>query len=538
MPLLTDRDKGAESANAGLPIRSVSSEFAFLRFTAGLRVMLAALGVLAASGSFSGPATRELLLLYFALSIGLLWHTLRGWPRGSSKVWLWIDAVVLLFVDQFAPPGALGFGVLTVLPVVAVAVLGGSLQALALALVCAMVMLQLAARRHGIDAWSVLFPLILLTAGPLAARLTGPSHAQLRRQDLLDAFQRRSDPRRGLLHHVAVLFELIARQLQLDGATMSLQGLEPRLFQLRDDETIVLQNLQVAVWRDRLATLSSESGFIYSRGKHGEGRVIAVHADGRVGGCGDESVLRALAAAGAEVLTVPLVTYGQPLGQLCVSRSEGAFTAADLQWLRDVMREALPLLERSDLLEQLQRESAVGERERIGRDLHDSAIQPYLGLRYGLEALLRKAGPSNPVAPQITQLLELASSELQHLRGVVSGLRRGQDLTGNQCVAGGAAAPGRPLPGLVRHEGQRLRAGGIAPARRDRPGRAAHGQRGAHERQAAHDGDRRHRAARRARERPAAPPTQRQPHRQTSSLRAAFADRAGRRSGGTRLGVA
>jgi signal transduction histidine kinase len=99
----------------------------------------------------------------------------------------------------------------------------------------------------------------------------------------------------------------------------------------------------------------------------------------------------------------------------------------DLQWLDELMRELLPLLERSDLLEQLQRETAAAERERIGRDLHDSAVQPYLGLKYGLEALARQASSDNPIEPNIRKLLELTTQELQTLRDVVSGLRHGQD---------------------------------------------------------------------------------------------------------------
>jgi signal transduction histidine kinase len=102
---------------------------------------------------------------------------------------------------------------------------------------------------------------------------------------------------------------------------------------------------------------------------------------------------------------------------------------ADLHWLNDVMREAMPLLERSDLLEQLQRETASRERERIGRDLHDSAVQPYLGLKYGLEALARQAGPANPVSHHIEQLVRMTTEELQTLRDVISGLRSGNNPT-------------------------------------------------------------------------------------------------------------
>jgi signal transduction histidine kinase len=119
-----------------------------------------------------------------------------------------------------------------------------------------------------------------------------------------------------------------------------------------------------------------------------------------------------------------------------MTRGEAPFTVADLQWLHDVMRELLPLLERSDLLEQLQRETAARERERIGRDLHDSAVQPYLGLKYGLEALVRQAGPDNPIARNVEHLVQLTTQELQTLRDVVSGLRNGEQPMGSTAFMG------------------------------------------------------------------------------------------------------
>jgi signal transduction histidine kinase len=83
-------------------------------------------------------------------------------------------------------------------------------------------------------------------------------------------------------------------------------------------------------------------------------------------------------------------------------------------------------VERADLLEQLENEAVAHERARIGRDLHDSAVQPYLGLKYGIEALLRRTAPDNPVAADVRSLLDMASAELEGLRDLVSGLRSGR----------------------------------------------------------------------------------------------------------------
>ena len=106
-----------------------------------------------------------------------------------------------------------------------------------------------------------------------------------------------------------------------------------------------------------------------------------------------------------------------------------------------MIRHSIPLLERSDLLEQLQRESAAHERERIGRDLHDSAIQPYLGLKYGLEALARQAGTEHPLSPQIAELVQMTIDELATLRDLIGGLRSG---------SGSAVGDATPLAALER----------------------------------------------------------------------------------------
>ena len=96
-------------------------------------------------------------------------------------------------------------------------------------------------------------------------------------------------------------------------------------------------------------------------------------------------------------MVLPVTSFGQPLGHLWLAECDQPFNADDAQLIYGVIDDAMPLLERADLMEQLQREGAIKERERIGRDLHDSAVQPYVGLKYGLEALARTAGSSNPV---------------------------------------------------------------------------------------------------------------------------------------------
>ena len=414
--------------------RLVLSELAFLRFVAGIRALLAALvGIvlLADTGSYWG-LDLLLVLPYLVWAAVLMWRTLNGWPYAGSKAWLWLDAAALLITSHLVAKTLPLFGISSVLPVVAIAVLAGAAPAFALSLATATAMLVLSGSLRSFGALPplpVIVPIIVLAFGPAAALLTRPSRDLRQRLRLIDTLNERSDPRQGLRHHVDMLFVQLAAHFDLRAATISLQGPEPRIFQWRaGSQTAAMEEPDAVKWGERLAQLPRNLGCI---GTANGAATVAFAAynpsTGSRSRSPDEGAQRALEHIGAQALVLPLMSYGQPLGTLCLRRAAPPFTAAHLRWLNEVMRETMPLLERSDLLEQLQRETASRERERIGRDLHDSAVQPYLGLKYGLEALARQAGTANPVSPHIKQLVHMATEELQTLRDVISGLRRGDD---------------------------------------------------------------------------------------------------------------
>lgn len=423
----------ASSAPAGGD-RLVAAETAFLRFAAGCRALLAVLAMLAciAVGAEHARVLFVVILAYMAWSGSLLWLTLNGWPLAASRGWLWIDAVFIVAASRLLAVDAPLLGLLATLPVVALAVLAGARPALTLALASAAALL---ATSGALGHWphatgpALLAPLLLLVISPAAALLTRPSRELRERLLLVEAFHAQSDPRQGLCRHVDRLLQQLAAHCRLDHATLSLQGPEPRIFQWQPGRPVhELGQSELEVWQGRLSRLPTDRGCLCTP----EGRAparITCHdptTGARMAAPGEDAAA-ALRELRSEALTLPLMSYGQELGMLCLRRDAPAFNASDLRWLRDVMREAIPLLERTDLLEQLERESATRERERIGRDLHDSAVQPYLGLKYGLEALARQAGPHNVVSGSIQQLLRIAGDELQTLRDVVSGLRSGAD---------------------------------------------------------------------------------------------------------------
>lgn len=434
------------SAEAGLPPSSAVTEArgpsprmpqrsrrALLRHVAGTRALLALSAGLTLLPAVPDVPTALLLVAYAAGAALLLALALRDRPTAHWRLWLWLDAFVLLLASRLL---ASPIAALMVLPVVAVALLSGLRAALVLALAAA-VSLWLVAQGEG-SPMALAVPLLLLTLGPAVALLARPGSALRERQRVLAAFTEQADPRHGLRRQVQVLLDLLGTHFGLERALLDLPGPAPRVFCWEPAAGVrVLEDEALQRWRAQRAVLPANQGCVVSAEPLVSVRAFDL-ASGTPGAALHPGACRVLLEAGAQGLWMPLHSYGRTQGQLCLLRREPAFTAAELRWVHALMRELLPLLERADLLEQLQDETTARERERIGRDLHDSAVQPYLGLKYGLEALARMAGEDNPVRPQIVQLVQMTNDELQALRDMVSGLRRGQDPGG--ASAGALAA--------------------------------------------------------------------------------------------------
>lgn len=143
---------------------------------------------------------------------------------------------------------------------------------------------------------------------------------------------------------------------------------------------------------------------------------------------------RAMAEAVASALdcpsfvSVPLSREIRVGGRLFIGTRQRRFGAADVALLRPVIEQVTLMLENTCLLNMLAVEAAEYERQRIARDLHDSAIQPYIGLKFGLEALARKLRQHPAVAHDIQHLIERTSGEIADMRQLISGLA---DKSGN-----------------------------------------------------------------------------------------------------------
>jgi signal transduction histidine kinase len=84
-------------------------------------------------------------------------------------------------------------------------------------------------------------------------------------------------------------------------------------------------------------------------------------------------------------LGVPVVVRGRTIGNLYLTEKDGPFDDEDQRIVETFARHAAIAMENARLHEQVQRLAIVEERERIGKDLHDSVIQAIYAVGLSLE---------------------------------------------------------------------------------------------------------------------------------------------------------
>lgn len=67
--------------------------------------------------------------------------------------------------------------------------------------------------------------------------------------------------------------------------------------------------------------------------------------------------------------------------------------------------------------------ATLAMRHKISLDLHDSTIQPYIGLKLGLEALRRKIPEGAAIAAEVDELVIMAEESIAELRQYIGGLK-------------------------------------------------------------------------------------------------------------------
>jgi signal transduction histidine kinase len=124
-------------------------------------------------------------------------------------------------------------------------------------------------------------------------------------------------------------------------------------------------------------------------------------------------------------ITIPIYQRDSFRGRLYLTSKGRDFNYSDVDFLRQVMDHVMPLIDNILLVDRLASQASEYERQRISRDIHDSAIQPYIGLKLGLDALRRRVSTDDSVVQGLAELSERTDSVIKDLRTFVGGLKDG-----------------------------------------------------------------------------------------------------------------
>ena len=129
---------------------------------------------------------------------------------------------------------------------------------------------------------------------------------------------------------------------------------------------------------------------------------------------------------GKSCFSVPVYYRAQALGRLFIVGATHRFDYADIDFVLQVMEQVTGVLENIRLVDSLASDAATQERRKIAQDIHDSVIQPYIGLQFGLAAVKQKVEHGEEILTNVEELLTLTNSEIVDLRNYVGGLRRSE----------------------------------------------------------------------------------------------------------------
>jgi signal transduction histidine kinase len=289
----------------------------------------------------------------------------------------------------------------------------------------------------------LLRPVYLVALGYMTAYWGGCEIKLTRQLGVLRGLTRLSNPRFDVGYTIGSMLYKLRAFYDADNCLIVLadpRDNEYRLFRLHRGQTAeaVQAELVPAPLARLLLTLPDDCAVVYG----GKSRLrsfldsgyYASDAAGR-GGRPEEleraSALLAETLGADSFISAPLHYREKAIGRLYVSAPPGVFDGADIAYLMQVGEQIMPVIHNIRLLERLASNSAEQERQRLARDIHDSVIQPYIGLQYKLAAIRNKAAEGRGVGEDIERLFEMTVDEVAGLRGFVRGLKDGEGRADN-----------------------------------------------------------------------------------------------------------
>lgn len=243
-----------------------------------------------------------------------------------------------------------------------------------------------------------------------------------------------SNPRFGIDRTIGWLMERLRSFFDADDCliiTLALESSEHRLYRtdLHDPESAARAQAIPSDLAQQLLVLPREQALVYN-GKHRLWQRLRPDAHNRETAqylADNQELIERLASQldAAAFVTVPVRYRNDIYARLFIlKRQGGSFRHSDADFLVQVAEQVMPVIDNIRLVDRLASDAADEERQKIARDLHDSVIQPYIGLQMGIAAVRQKAltGQAN-IAYELDKLIELTGEGITDLRGYVHGLR-------------------------------------------------------------------------------------------------------------------
>ncbi|HJQ71171.1 MAG TPA: histidine kinase [Blastocatellia bacterium] len=276
-------------------------------------------------------------------------------------------------------------------------------------------------------------PTYLLALGYMVSYWGGLEIKLLRRLALLKEVSVLSNPRFGVDRTLSMVLDRLCSFYDADHCLAVLKDFESGAYVLhrarRKDRGAEPQNELISEGlASRLVTLPAECSVVYNARRRWlsfkKGPQVLSKDRGATQACSLE-VCEALAATldADSFVSVRLSIHGEVIGRVYLTSRRVRFDGSDCDFLSQVFEHVMPVIENVRLVDRLASYAAEEERQRIARDIHDSVIQPYIGLQMGLTAVSKKISAGGAeVSTDIARLIEMTDGGISDLRRYVRGL--------------------------------------------------------------------------------------------------------------------
>ena len=274
----------------------------------------------------------------------------------------------------------------------------------------------------------------LLTLGYISAYWGESKVALNRRLALLRDVSQLSNPRFGVDHTLTRMLEATCEFFKGSSCVLVLRDKDSGVCQLRSiqagrvPQAVEAQDVSAAAAGPLLA-LPAQQLATYRRSRWPLAAQDSLHLYDAATSLWFRATANESGARVAELLngeayiSAPVLLRGAT-GRIFVLTRRRAASKADALFLAHIVTQAFSVIENMALVDRMASEAASQERRKMSLDIHDRAVQPYIGLTLGLSALRNKATAGNPLADDLARLTEVARQAIEDLRHYAGSFRQ------------------------------------------------------------------------------------------------------------------